>query len=78
MPNPSQFIMEFDAPFNFGMTVNDWDVLFHKKGFEELKPQTDPCDWTDLQKETVEIRAAYWINKWNEWCKEQARVAQSG
>lgn len=75
MPNPSQFIMEYDAPFNFGMTVADWDKFYHNQvGLDELVPE-DPCTWTDSIKESVDAEAEYWMDKWNEWCKKQADVA---
>lgn len=69
--NPTQFIMKYDAPFNFGMTVADWDNFFHDSKMPELlKSKEDPCGWTDSQKESVDAEAEYWTDKWNAYCKE--------
>lgn len=76
MANPAGFIAEYDAPFNFGMTVADWDVLYHDpKFFDILKPEQDPCVWTDEEKADVDRRATEWMDKWNEWCRRQADLS---
>lgn len=66
--NPSGFIMKYDAPFNFGMTVADYDEFFHDPQMPSGLKKNDPCDWTEEQKLAVEGEAKMWMEKWNAYC----------